>query len=353
MSSSLDVILSEASEFINSEFGLQLEKSQLKPYSLEDWQTFCQTNNFDPESEGLYVPNSHSAYVRVDSPVLVSNIFHEFFGHGLFCEYSQIGKSLATITQGDADAFLYDEVNPIIQPLGLCSRNIGNYEGFALWLESLLCEETGNTAVWELKKDRLPEQYIDLFEYFHDAEQKLTRFGLMSQLGFPKSYDSEKLLQTLKHFSGDSFAEIDFIVLYGSQKPESDIDLFIVSTHPSQNYFDGWLDIYGLNREEFEYRVNHLDLSVTDPLFSGTLIYGDENYFEQLKQRIQEQPITLEAVNHNLAKAQKQMDYLPSFENMPRERKSCLSYIDSLTRNVEELRKGNKLLTLQNLMSNT
>lgn len=352
MSSSLDSILSEASEFISSEFGLQLEKSQLKPYSPEDWQTFCQANNFDTESGGLYVPNSYSAYVGVDSPALISNIFHEFFGHGLFCEYSQIGKKLASMSGEDADAFLYGVVDPRIQPLGLCSRNIGNYEGFALWLESLLCKETGNAAAWELKKERLPEPYLHLFEYFHEAEQRLTRFGLLSQLGFPKSYDSEKLLQTLEHFYGDSFAEIDFIVLYGSQKPESDIDFFIVSSNPSQDYFNGWLDIYELNRQEFEYLVDHLDISVTDPLFSGTLIYGDENHFQQLKQRIQDLPIIEGAISHNLAEAQKQRDYLPLFENMPRERKSCISYIKSLTRNAEELRKGNKLLTLQGLMSN-
>lgn len=179
---------------------MKLQHSQLKLYSFENWQKFCQVNGFDVNSEGLYVPASYSAYVRKDSPVLTSNIFHEFFGHGLFIEHSQIGKKLIEIIQsnGDEKSFLYDEVNPQEQPLGLCKTNIGNYEGFAVWLEALLCKETDNSKVWQLKRDMLPDDFASLFEYFQDAEQRFSRFGFMSQLGFPKFYDDEKVLNVVK-----------------------------------------------------------------------------------------------------------------------------------------------------------
>lgn len=348
---SLDSLLLDASSFVSSEFNLQLQKSQLKPYSSDNWQQFCNINCFDVTSDGLYVPSSYSAYVKSESSFLISNIFHEFFGHGLFCEHSYIGKRLVDIIQnnGAEKAFLFDEVNPQEQSLGLCKRNIGNYEGFAVWLEALLCEETTNSKVWQMKKDGLPDDYISLFEFFQDAEQKFSRFGFMSQLGFPKFYNDRKVLDVVKRLYGSAFTNVDFVVLYGSQKPESDIDLFIISSNPSANYFNGWLDIYELDRGEFQGLVNRLDISVTDPLFSGRLIHGDSSSFEQLRAQVQNQPITPEAITHNFVEAKKQRYLLQKFSESDKRKKDCLSYIDSFSKNAEQLSRGSKPLTLRNL----
>ena len=67
-------ILNQASEFIKSEFNLELQKSKLKIYSSDDWGIFCKTNNFNEKAEGLYIPKSFSAYVKLVSPVFISNI---------------------------------------------------------------------------------------------------------------------------------------------------------------------------------------------------------------------------------------------------------------------------------------
>jgi predicted nucleotidyltransferase len=347
----LESLLEESFSFLQSEFNLQLQQSQLKLYSFKNWQDFCRVNSFNVNSEGLYIPISYSAYVRVDSPVLVSNIFHEYFGHGLFCEQSFIGKKLIEIihNHNDEKSFLFNEINLKEQPFGLCKTNIGNYEGFAVWLEALLCRETNNSKIWELKKNRLPKNYISLFEFFQDAEEKLSRFGLIAQMGFPKYYNKNKITTLIKKLYSSSFKNIDFIVLYGSQKPKSDIDLFIVSTNLSQNYFNGWFDIYELNREEFNYALKHLDISVTDPLFSGKLIYGNMNQFNQLKQKILKQPITPEAIKYNFAEAEKQKDFLPYIPETDKRKKDCLSYIKSFTQNAIQLKQGNKPLTLKNL----
>ena len=349
--SRLDLLLEEASSFVKSEFNLELQQSQLKIYSSDSWQEFCTVNGFDVNSEGLYVPSSYSAYVRTDSPFFISDVFHELFGHGLFVEYSKIGKKLVEIIQQGEDEkpFLFDEIDPKKQPLGLCRTNISNYEGFAVWLESLLCEETDNSKVWQLKKDRLPDDFISLFEFFKDAEQKLTRFGFISQLGFPKFYDGNKVLDVIKKLYGSAFYNIDFIVLYGSQKPESDIDLFVVSTNKSRNYFNGWLDIYELNREEFYHALRHFDIGVTDPLFSGKLIYGDLNSFERTKQQIQAQPITQESINYNIGEAEKQRQFLQYFSENDKRRQEHMSYSYSFSKNAEQLKRGNKPLTLANL----
>ena len=346
----LGTLFDDASSWLYSEFNLKVEKSRFKQYSTENWQKFCELNGFDVKSDGLYVPQSYSAYVHTDSPVFISDTFHEFFGHGLFCEHSQIGQKLVEIVKKDplSNTFLYEEVNPKEQPFGLCKQNIANYEGFALWLESLLCKETNNYDIWQLKKKRLPSDYVSLFEYFSDIEQKFTRFGFMSQLGFPKVYDDNKIINVLNKMYNINFENIEFAVLYGSQKPESDIDLFIVSSNPSTNYFNGWLDIYELNKEEFFPLAKKLDISVTDPIFSGKLIYGNKNHFEQLKQKINNYPITQESIGHNLLQAEQQNEYLSQLSNSKR-KQDCLSYIESYRANAKELQKGNKILTLQNI----
>lgn len=356
MALTLDSLLANASDFISSEFSLQIQESQLKIYSPENWEKFYKANKnsilgFQEGDEGLYVPLSYSAYVRSDSPVLVSNIFHELHGHGLFCEHSGIGRELVEIAANKKETgkFLYGKVDSKEQLFGLTKQNIDNYEGFSLWLEALLCKETGNTLVWDAKKGRLPRNSLSLLEYFQDAEKKLTRFGFMSQLGFPKYYNNKKIVSTLKHLYGNNFNNIDFIVLYGSQKPERDIDLFIVSNNQSNNLFNGWLDIYELNKEEFQKLTKNLDISVTDPLFGGSLIYGNISNFEQMKNKIKNKPIAQETINHNIKQAKKQEEYLGSFEKNSREEKSCKKYIQTYKINAQGLSNGEKLLTLDNI----
>lgn len=308
-------------------------------------------NTFNVNSSGIYVPASYSAYVRTDSPILVSNVFHELYGHGLFVEHSQIGKQLSKIIQnsGDEKGFMFDEVNPQEQPFGLARHNIHNYEGFAVWLEALLCKETGNSQVWNAKQDGLRENYAQLFEFFCDAENRFSRFGLVSQMGFPKHYDNKKVLGVVKKIYGSAFRNVDFVVLYGSQKPESDIDLCIVSSNPSNQYFNGWLDIAELNREDFQNRLDHFDIALTDVIFSGKLIYGDEKQFVQHKQKVIDTAITQKIIEYNTRKSKLQQDYLAEYQDDDRMKKLCLSYIDSFSQNAEQLSLGNKPLTLKNL----
>jgi predicted nucleotidyltransferase len=348
---SLDLLLTGASSFVTSEFGFDIKKSKLKPYSFENWQEFCQTNNFDMNSSGIYVPASFSAYVRTDSSFLTSNIFHELYGHGLFVEHSQIGKKLTELIQnnGDEKSFMFDKINSQEQMFGIAKHNIHNYEGFAVWLEALLCQETENSKVWISKKNGLRGDYAQLFEFFEDAESRLSRFGLISQMGFPKHYDENKVLDVVKKLYGSNFGNVDFVVLYGSQKPESDIDLCIVSSNSSNQYFNGWLDIAELNREDFQNRRDNLDIALTDAMFSGKLIFGDENTFNQYKKTILEKPISQKIIEYNKRKSNLQKEYLSSYQNNNRMKKLCLSYIQSFSQNAEQLSLGNKPLTLTNL----
>lgn len=136
------------------------------------------------------------------------------------------------------------------------------------------------------------------------------------------------------------------MLLRGSQKPESDIDLFVVSNNASRNYFNGWLDIYEVNRIEFNDWAKKLDISVTDPIFSGNLIYGNKSYFEKVKRKIKNQPITQEAIIHHLSEIERLKKYKT---NISHEEDSRKKYIVSFSQNLEQLLLGNKPLTLKNL----
>lgn len=351
----IDSILENTSFFIFSLFGLDINKSKLKYYSKENWKEFCNLNNFKQESEGLYIPASYTAYVRTDSPFLMSNIFHELYGHGLFVEHSVIGKELVDIINSNQEHnkqndFLFNKINK--QKFGICDYNIYNYEGFAFWLESILCEETDNTRIWNIKKDNLSKDYQDLFNHFKDAEEKLSRFGLISQMGFPKIYDNDKVLNSLQKLYGNNFSNIDFVVLYGSKRPNSDIDLFVVTDTEtkSRNIYNNTFDIYELNRNDFVNLSKNLNISVTDPMFSGELIYGNRNNFEYIKNYLLNKPITEQDINHNLEQSEIQKRILPYIsKDDTRLLNNCLGYIDSFKYNAIELSKGYKPLVVSNL----
>jgi hypothetical protein len=46
----------------------------------------------------------------------------------------------------EINTFLYEK-----KDFGLCSQNIFNYEGFALWIEKSLCNKLNKSYIWELK----------------------------------------------------------------------------------------------------------------------------------------------------------------------------------------------------------
>ncbi len=347
----LNSIIKEVETYVKSELNLSIEKTQLKTYTQDQWTEFCSANKFDSEAEGLFVPISLSAYVNQESSVLISNVFHEYFGHGLFCEHSSIGKDLVDICkrQGNAEAYLMNHVDRRTQYSGLCRQNINNYEGFAVWLESLLCKETGNIDIWKQKKEnKISSRYLQLLDYFQEEEQRLTRFGFLAQMGFPKIYASEQIVDTIRHIYGNHFTDVQFIILYGSQHPESDIDLFIVANNPMQ-FTKGWLDIYEVSEDRFNNLINNLDISVTDPLFSGQVIYGNENLVEETKKYLLTAPITEKAIRYNAARSEEQKKLLSQIEEYPEEKKACLSYIESFKKNSIALEKETKVFTLNQL----
>lgn len=159
----LNQLLENASDWAFNNIGLNIKSSELNFYSPENWDAFCELNNFDVNAQGIYIPVNFQAYVRTNTPTLISNIFHEYYGHGLFCENinHQFNNSNFSI-------------NPLI------------YEGFASWVEKKMCQGLGLAKVWELKKQNIQPFYLQSLRFFEGIEHSFGRSEMLRILNLNK-----------------------------------------------------------------------------------------------------------------------------------------------------------------------
>ncbi len=355
-------------EYLQEKFSLSVSKSSYFLHS--NWQEFCLSIGQDHSIDSFYLPRSFQAHLNQDSEFLTLNFLHEFFGHGLFAENHSKGRELH-----DLEQILYEEEkknfqdkqipikelksfredNPVYKNIVQSyDENLNLQEGFAMWLEWLLAKEfLSEDAFWEKQEvylRRFGKEYqnnISLVKEFISYSKTLTPHALLFDLGLPKHYDKNVLLEILNKIYGKKFDDLQLVLLYGSQKPESDIDLFIVDQE-SYNFFNGWLDVYAVKEDEIEMVIKNLDVGVTDALFTGELIHGSKDYLTNLKNRALSVPITEKAVYYNLSKSKEQKEYHEKLDD-ERQKKIALSYSLSYRRNALELKKGNKPLTLKKL----
>ncbi|PIU29624.1 hypothetical protein COT07_04935 [Candidatus Woesearchaeota archaeon CG07_land_8_20_14_0_80_44_23] len=231
----------------------------------------------------------------------------------------------------------------------IANSQIGSYEGFAIWLESYLSERTDNNALFEKKMAKeISPSYSSVFNDFKSFEKRYGAFAIVAQLGFPKYYDQSKIVAVLKNFLEKEFDSIELCILYGSKKPYSDIDIFIVSDSV-KSFSNHWLDIYSLSRSEFDEKIKNFSIDALDPVFSGEVLKGDN--IEQIKQRVLSMPVTEDTISYNLKKSEEQGQIAGMYHEDSKERRIALSYQRSYYENAKNLKEGKKILTLKSIES--
>lgn len=339
----LETILKEGIQANRDIFGFTTNQTTLKPYNQEQWNRFCETNNFSKTSYGLFIPKGMKAYVNRNSPHLIPTIFHEFQGHGNYAEHSSLGQEIVNHSKDNTlEQHLTEDRDE-----GILSKSVEDYEGYATWVEEKISNHTGHQKEWDKTREELNNWYLQVLDVFKDVERKITELGVLGELYMPKMYDSEDLRKLVQNIHPKP-ENISFALHYGSGKPKEDIDLFIVGHVETQTITNNWLDIYQLDTETFDHKREHLDISVTDPLQTGTHIYGSKNAFQQTKQEIEEQDITRSAIQHNRKMYEEHRNILPTLDD-ERERENCKSYIKTYKQHAIELQKGNKILTKEEL----
>jgi len=313
----LEKILGQAYSVIKAEFDLELKDSKLLIYSREDWLELIKEHNIDKNREGIYVPEEYSAIVYEKSKFLIPEIFHNFFGHGLFIENSRIGKKILEISKkAKIEDVIYREKDENEKNIGIASSYYNDYEGFALWIEEMLCSKTGNYKIWQEKYSRFGEEEKELLNFFKNSYNILQKFVFMSQLGFNVKYNPLKLrlelIDYLKKQYGNFFENIKLIIIknFSENKFFKDnkifddsnkkLDLLIVSKNQTKKYDFGWIEISEINENE----IKNITCGIFEKVEEGgswrsresefysflkrlgeyKILYGNKDYVEELKE---------------------------------------------------------------------
>ena len=336
----LERIIFDSKHFLKDFIGFYPKNSSF--FIHRDWNTFLKKNNFLLNAEGVYIPKKLEAHINEASPFFMSNFMHEYFGHGVFYEYSLIGRNIVDlIKRKDKKVLSYFR------------ENYALIEGFALWLEDKIMKYFNNGLLFDLKLDRLGSSAKDTFV---KAESFYNTFGILPFLNFfsfPKKYNKKNIISLVDVLLDKKILKNPkLIIFYGSKKPFSDIDLFVVSDY-DYNYYDGFLDLYVVSEETFHNSLNNLDISVLDPLFSGSLVYGNIDLLNHYKQLIFNTPISQNAIKYNYEMSEKQKIFLKQNHSLSeRDVKVAESYAVSYFLNALSLSNGKKIYTLKQMKEN-
>ena len=144
----------ETHEYYKDLLGYFPIKTKLQTLFPDEWQEFCQERWLDPNSFGIYLPRNQTAVVQKGN---LLSFFHEYFGHGLYCEQSLSGRKLVELEKRllneeeqefQDEPFILEEIqefrqgNKTFQELEeFGKQNLAQSELFAIWTEYLLSGE--------------------------------------------------------------------------------------------------------------------------------------------------------------------------------------------------------------------
>lgn len=283
-------LIIQASEILEDKFKIKPERTKL--YLHKDIQEFLKKTK-NPQAQSIFFPRDLSAHApenRLDLAI------HEFHGHGLYCEQAQYGKKMVS----DEQNFESMSQKEIQKALELHEYMRINFEAHALWTEDFLLRELKKE---ELLEKRLKEmenfQFSDKFnptiknykDVYNNAKQFEKDNGLYElwyTFGFPKQFDNQTLIEITKEKLNSRFKNLVFLILFGSQKETSDIDLCAVledDCKPDEYYESNTVDLSQFNYSEFLGKLRLFDIPAIEPLIKGRLIIGDKTEFENFKKQ--------------------------------------------------------------------
>jgi len=193
----LTSIIDQGNLVVKDKFGIIPVKSSYSLYTSNGWIDFCTNRDENPEIESLYLSRTYSAHLKDKTDFLDIYILHEYFGHGLFCEYSKIGQKIVRFEQELAELeklMLGVDELPENQKITITSKNpnfydykklkeeykqffqkhFEYYEGFAFWLQYDLARELDLIEKWGELKEKLPRQIKELS---HQVEEFIKTNG--------------------------------------------------------------------------------------------------------------------------------------------------------------------------------
>ena len=328
-------------------------KTTIRQLPKPEWQNYQKRNNLKNQISGIYLPRNQTAIIQKNDPL---GLFHEYYGHGLYCEKTQTGQKIVSLEKellreeqknfkGNSLSQLikFRKDNTTHQKLIKYKNNSQNqFEIFAILTEYLLSRQFGIEKTFRRKYEKkLNENYINTINDIIDFKNQHGNTAMFYELGLARNTNPKTINKLLQDIYGQkTIKKSKLILLTGSQKPFSDIDLFSSSNYLASTKND-WLDLVNFDEKDFERRISLFEVQVTHPLLKGKFIAGDKKYLEEKKKQLFEQPITQEAIEHNLNRIQANEKWAQRCKDQ-KEKKLALSYAKSYKRNAELLKQGKR-----------
>jgi len=356
-------LIETSNEFYQDLLGYKPEQTSLQFVPENQWNEFARTRGLNPNSSGIYLPRNQTAVIQEHNPL---SLFHEYFGHGLYCEQSLSGRKLVNLEKKLLEEekqefqngrFNLEDVqrfrtgNQTFQKLDeFRKQNLLQYETFAVWTEYLFSEENNLSDLFGRKYDSLDGQEKEAIDSAINFSEQYGNLATFYASGLARRTTPERVNGLLEGVYGGKIEDVKFALLYGSKKEFSDIDVFMVGKNPQESHSD-FLDVKMQSFRDLKKGVKNLDVRTITPLMSGKFIFGDKNYFEKLKQQVLSQPITEEAIKHNLKWAFR-MQRLKD-ENLENKflRNKFEGYSQTYLANALALKQGIKLFSKKDLIS--
>lgn len=351
-----------SNSFYHNLLGYKPIETSLQKVPESKWKKFTTKIGVNLDSQGVYLPRNQTAIIREKNPL---SLFHEYFGHGLYCEQSLIGRKLVELEKKLLEEekqefqnrnFTLDNIkkfrknNKTFQELSeFQEQNLVQYELFAIWTEYLLSEKQNLKENFGRKYDSLHNKDKELVDSLINFSKTYGNLATFYAFELRRIQDKKRLLRLCKDVYGNKLYRTRLILHFGSGKHFSDIDLFIVSSDIPSTY-DPWLDVRAYKQQDITMGINVLNPMITDPIIAGKLVFGDEDYLESLKRKIISQQITEEAIKFNLKEYE--------IEKRRSKDKSLGGYLQDknlrsakiFLTNALALKNGNKILTSKGLV---
>jgi hypothetical protein len=356
-------LLDSSNQFYKDLLGYKLEQTSLQQIPQNQWNEFSTQRGLNPNSSGIYLPRNQTAIIQEENPL---SLFHEYFGHGLYCEQNLIGRKLVDLEkkllEEEKQEFFnsrftlediqkFRQKKPTFQELeNFRQENLGKYELFAIWTEYLLSSEHALKDLFERKYDSLSGQEKEAVDSVIGFSEQYGNLATIYAQGMARRTTAKRVRRLLGGtYGNEAVNNSKLVLLTGSKKPFSDIDLFASSDYLRSAKND-WLDLVVFDEEDFERRIGLFEVQLTLPIMEGEFVAGDENYLQQKIRQLQEQPITEEAIKHNFEKSDKER--IASEETNDEEQKRVFSsYSKSYLANALALRRGLRLFSKEDLIS--
>ena len=310
------------------------------------------------------MPRNQTAIIHGENTL---SLFHEYFGHGLYCEQNLTGRKLVDLERRLLEEekqefskrrFTLEDIqkfrqgNLTFQELeNFRQENLGRYELFAIWTEYLLSEEHNLREDFERKYDSLARQEKEAADSVINFSQQYGNLATFYAQGMVRRIITERVRELLEDIYKDKLQDVKFALLYGSKKEFSDIDVFMVGSGTPNEAHSDWLDVKYKSHKEFRKGLRNFDVRILTPLMNGEFIFGDKNYFEQVREQVQNQPITEEAIRHNL-KWSSRMQRLKDENSQDDFLKNKFNgYSQTYLANALALRQGLRLFSKEELLS--